>query len=171
MELIHKSCDGLTDLFHGPAPALPPVDFQKENSLALCFLKQLLDSLGLRPACCLAQGIDDSIAGNNDVLLGYILGQEIIPGLFCGRKVPGSDLRDQEAISFFRKRESEAPASEACLHVADGYPAIKSSQGCGEGGSGITVHQDAVWLFLLKNGIQPLKHSGCDLGQLIDWEP
>ena len=88
----------------------------------------------------LLYGIDDGVAGDDDVLRRDRLGEQVVARKRSGRKVQLRDYRRQPPVYFFRPRLENIMAAQAGLDVRNWNLSIERGQSRRKSRRGVALH-------------------------------
>ena len=112
------------------------------------------------------EGIDDSVAGDEDLAL-RLLFEEVLLAEGRGGEVVGGDAAGDLAVHLLGPGAVDVVGAEAGLHVAHGNLLVERSEGSGGGGGGVAVDQHHIGLALLEHVAHTGEHAGGDVVQVL----
>ena len=112
------------------------------------------------------EGIDDGVAGNEDLALSLLF-EEVLLAKGRGRKVVGGDAASDLAVHLLGPRAVYVVGAEAGLYVAHGNLLVERSEGSGGGGGGVAVDQHHIGLARLEHIAHTGEHAGGDIVQVL----
>ena len=157
-EIVHQPEHGAADAGHRLAPVLAPVGGHQYHAARIV---QDLAQQGVAGRVGLGgdleQGINDGIAGQDDLVLPHPVGAQIRGGLGRRWEMERRQSRRQQAVHFFGERVIFVARPQARLDVAELCLVVEGRQGGDECCRSVALGEHPVGFFAVQNGIQAAK--------------
>ena len=112
------------------------------------------------------EGIDDGVAGDKDLALGFLLFQVLLTKRCRGEVVCG-DATCYLTIHLLRPRAVDVMCAQTCFNMTDRYLLVECGEGGSGGGGGVTMYQHHIGLAFLEDITHAREHSSRDIIQVL----
>ena len=160
-----QTAHGGEDVAHGLAVIFAPVAGHGDDPPREIDLLELVRD-ELLPADGVGHGVDDGVAGDENVAL-HGLTLEIM-GVICSRReVQRGDAADERAVHLLREGGPAVVCAQAGLHMADGDLGVKRGKCAGKRRRGVAMDKHNVRLRFAEHLAHALEHARRDRGQIL----